>query len=208
MILNLLARLLAISLPVAPSPSCYLKGTNIRTANGESAVEALKIGTLITLHDGSLAPVKWVGRMTFRKRSQLWQRRILPVRIAQGALGDNLPARDLHVSQKHMMFVAGHLVKAKHLINGSTIRLAALADANTLEYYHVAVEGHSALLAEGQPAETLRSSAIDRERFENFAEYAKLYPNDKPARPKAFAPVRHALPSFGLRKKTQARQTV
>ena len=75
---------------------------------------------------------------------------------------------------------------------------------------HVMLETHDAILAEGQPAETLRSGSADREKFENFAEYLRLYPNDSKRNLKRFAPfqISFGQKSFALKfvvgKKTTA----
>ena len=192
------------------SPGCYLRGTKIATSNGECKIEDLKIGDQLITHNGSIRPVKWVGRMSYNKGERPWLRSVLPVLISKGALGKGLPHQDLFVSQRHEMFIDGVLVMAKQLLNGTTIRLSAQMDATVIQYFHVMLETHDAILAEGQPAETLRSGAADREKFENFAEYLRLYPNDSKSNLKRFAPfqISFGQKSFGMKfvvgKKTTA----
>jgi Hint domain len=159
-------------------PVCYLEGTNIKTINGECKVEALAIGDMLITVEGHVRPVKWVGRMSYKKTNRAWQRSVLPIQISTGALGNGLPLRDLYVSQKHKLFMNNMLVSAEDLLNGETIKITTCGNAPKLTYFHVALETHDAILAEGQPAETLRTDAANREKFENFMEYLRLYPGE------------------------------
>ncbi len=170
-------------------PICYLEGTHISTVVGERKIEDLAIGDLLITVEGHVRPVKWIGRMSYKKSNRQWQRSVLPVKIMAGALGSGLPKHDLFVSQKHKLFMENVLVSAEDLINGETIKIVAIDDTSKLCYYHVALETHDAIIAEGQPAETLRTDAANREKFENFAEYLRLYPNEDGKKLKPFAPL-------------------
>jgi hypothetical protein len=178
-------------------PVCYLEGTYITTVKGQCKVEDLAIGDLLVTVEGHVRPVKWVGRMSYKKTNRAWQRCVLPVQIRAGALGNGLPFRDLYVSQKHKLFINNTLVSAEDLLNGDTIKVTTFGDTLKLNYFHVALETHEAILAEGQPAETLRTDAANREKFENFVEYLRLYPGEDGKKLKPFAPL--AKPR-GLRK--------
>jgi hypothetical protein len=65
---------------------CFMAGTRIATPAGESPIETLAVGDLVSLHGGGTAPVSWVGRQTV---SLLFADplRVLPVRITAGARG-------------------------------------------------------------------------------------------------------------------------
>lgn len=172
-----------------PPPICYLRGTRIQTPEGERGVESLAIGDLVTTADGPAKPVRWVGRRTFRRHGDRWQRKVQPVRIAQGALGGGLPRRDLLVSRKHALLIDRVLVPAKYLVNGSTITLSPQSDTDVLEYFHIELEGHDVVLAEGVAAETLHRDGRNIEDFDNFAEYHRLYPGDAAVATALYAPV-------------------
>jgi serralysin len=75
-----------------------------------------------------------------------------PVRILAGAFGPNLPQRDLRVSPCHGIYQNGHLFEAASLINGSTIFQEQFTTSVT--YYHIELEAHDILLAEGLAAES------------------------------------------------------
>jgi len=151
---------------------CFLAGTLIATPAGERPVETLAAGDLVLTADGRAAPVYWVGRQTV---ATLFADplRTLPVRITAGALGGGLPTRDLFVSPDHALFLDDVLVQAGALVNGTTItRVDAMPERFT--YFHVELEDHALILAEGVPAETFVDN-VTRRRFDNFAEYEALF---------------------------------
>ena len=74
------------------------------------------------------------------------------MRVMQGALGDNLPRRDLLLSGDHCLFLDGRLYPAKLLINGMTIIRDLSLKA--VSYHHIELEDHAVMLAEGVAAET------------------------------------------------------
>jgi len=151
---------------------CFLAGTMIATPAGETPVESLAIGDLVLTADGRAAPVRWIGVQTvvtpFADRLRSY-----PIRITAGALGEGLPVRDLCVSPDHALFLDGALVQAGALVNGTTIvRESAMPERFT--WFHVELEDHSLILAEGVPAETFLDT-VTRRRFDNFADYAARY---------------------------------
>jgi hypothetical protein len=151
---------------------CFLAGTRIRTPEGDVPVEALSIGDFVMTADGRTAPVRWVGVQSVVTlfADPL---RTLPIRIAAGALAEGLPVRDLCVSPDHALMLDGVLVQAGALVNGMTIvRQTAMPERFT--YYHVELDDHALILAEGVAAETFVDN-VTRRRFDNFAEYAALY---------------------------------
>lgn len=155
-------------------PVCFLAGTMIATPRGGVAVEDLAIGDIVCTAEGALRPVAWVGRQTCHVRFAD-PLRALPVQISRGALGDGLPRRDLCVSPDHALLVGGILVQAGALVNDTSIRrVAATSLPPRFVYYHVELEDHSLLLAEGVPAETFLDT-VSRRRFDNFHEFEALY---------------------------------
>jgi hypothetical protein len=156
---------------------CFLAGTAIACPGGERPVEDLAIGDLVLTADGDARPVRFVGRQTF---ATLFAdpRRTRPIRIAAGALGDGLPVRDLCVSPDHALLVDGVLVQAGALVNGTSI--APMTDLpERFTYFHVELEDHALILAEGVPAETFVDN-VTRRRFDNYADYVALYGENTP----------------------------
>ena len=146
---------------------CFLAGTMIATPEGEAAIETLKAGDLVLTSDGAARPVRWLARQTV---STLFADplKVMPVLVRAGALGENLPLRDLFVSPDHALMIDGVLVQAGALVNdGSILRHAAMP--RTFVYYHVELEDHSLVLAEGVPAETFIDN-VARRAFDNWEE--------------------------------------
>ncbi|MBZ3694503.1 Hint domain-containing protein [Phyllobacterium calauticae] len=131
---------------------CFVMGTLISTPAGEIAVERLKIGNLVYTMNGEAVPIIWIGSRRIDPRTIDKLRDHAPIRIRPGALDRGAPNRNLHVSPDHCLFLNGSLVPAKLLINGTSITQNA-----TLEpfiYYHIELEQHGVLIAEGAYAES------------------------------------------------------
>jgi hypothetical protein len=158
--------------------ACFAAGTRLATELGEIAVEALRTGhrVLTQQDDGSRVPrpVRWIGRrridLTHRPRPELAR----PIRICRGAFGGGLPSRDLLLSPDHAIYAEGVLIPVKHLVTPSTIMPAR--QLRDVEYYHVEVERHSVLLAEGLPVESYLDTG-DRSSFENGEGSLRLHPD-------------------------------
>jgi hypothetical protein len=154
--------------------SCFLKGTTIRTVEGAIKIEDLAIGDLLPTVFGGICPIQWIGRYRFKRSdpTKPWVKNVLPVRVAQSALGPDVPHADLYVTEYHALLIDGVLVEAGHLINGTTITRYDARELDQLEFFHIKLEPHDVIFAEGTPCETLLN--ID-ENAVNFAEYLREY---------------------------------
>ena len=153
--------------------NCFLKGTTIRTVSGDRKIEDLAIGDLLPTMFGGLRPIQWIGRYPIKKSdpSKPWVKDALPIRIARSALGPELPHADLYVTGGHSLLIDGVLVPADMLLNGTTItRYEPESDA--MELFHIKLESHDVIYAEGAPVETLLTV---RDSWVNFAEYFRQY---------------------------------
>jgi Hint domain-containing protein len=159
------------------TPSCFCRGTLILTDNGEVPVEKLAIGDKVETYSGAARAIKWIGRRAYDGRFVAGNRDVLPIRVEAGALADGVPARDLYLSPEHALYIDYVLVPAGLLVNGVTIRQVERVER--LEYFHIELEMHDVLLAEGAPAETF-VDCDNRGMFQNGAEFAALYPDDRP----------------------------
>jgi Hint domain len=169
---------------------CFLKGTRIRTVDGYRKIEDLKVGDLLPTVFGGVRPIQWMGRYPYKKAdpAKAWVEDVLPVRIARSALGPDVPSADLYVTQAHEVLIDDVLIPAANLINGTTISLDQARERDELEFFHIKLERHDVIDAEGAPCETLYG--VD-ESAVNFADYLRRY---------GPAPVKEArcAPSLGL----------
>jgi hypothetical protein len=154
---------------------CFLAGSNIRTPAGDVVVESLQAGDMvITLEAGVevARPVVWVGHRSV-KPGDITGDDAHPVRIIAGAFADGIPARDLLVTAEHCIFAGGGLIPARMLVNGGSI----ISDTGiaSFTYYHVELETHGILLAEGLATESYLDTG-NRGNFAN-AEITALRPN-------------------------------
>lgn len=141
--------------PRPSPPSVSPRGAIIAVPAGLIAVEDLAIGDLVVTVDHGPQPLRWIGQAEARGHGPL-----APAVIEAGAMGN---ARTLAVSQQHRMLVRDSraqlwfakpevLVAAKHLVNGTTIRIAP---QGSVTYLHLAFDTHEVIFAEGIPAESL-----------------------------------------------------
>ncbi len=166
---------------------CFAAGTRVLTATGERPVESLLQGDIVlTLADGQLnaQPVKWIGRRRIDLTAHPHPQTVAPIRIQRGAFADNMPHTDLLVSPDHAIFVDGRLICARQLVNGTTI--VQEQDWTSVDYYHVELDTHAILLAEGLPAESYLDTG-NRGFFGNSDDPLILHPDltdesDYPAR--------------------------
>ena len=153
---------------------CFAAGTQIGTPDGEVPVERLQIGDLVlTAHNGA-RPVTWIGQgkvlATRGRRSAA-----TPVIVRKGALADNVPNRDLRVTKAHSLYIDDVLIPVEFLVNHRTI----LWDdrAQEVAIYHVELDSHDVLLANGAPAESYRDDG-NRWLFHNANAGWHLPPQD------------------------------
>jgi hypothetical protein len=165
---------------------CFLKGTTIRTAEGDRKVEDLAVGDLLPTFFGGIQPIQWIGRYRFEKTdpTKAWGKDVTPVRVARSALSSDVPHADLFVTKAHALLVDDVLVPVCNLINGTTITLYDARALDELEFFHIKLNLHDVIYAEGAPCETLLN--VD-EKAINFAEY--LWEYGPPIRNAPCAPV-------------------
>jgi len=153
-------------------PVCYAGGTRLMTDRGARAVETLRAGDRVIDDRGRAHAIRWVLRREIEMGNLPAHRTrsLVPVRIRRGALGPGLPARDLLVSQQHLVLIEHAaaallfgtdrvLVPARALIgHGAELRPVA-----RVSYHQVLLDRHAVLLAEGLPAESLRMGPAARD---------------------------------------------
>lgn len=154
---------------------CFAAGTRIMTAHGEVPVESLRAGDLVVTlgrRGAWLRPVRWIGRRRVDCVRHPRPETVLPVRIRAGALGPGVPHRDLRVSPDHALFLDGMLVPAAALLDGEAVLQEPAGRPVT--YFHVELDAHDLLLAEGAPAESWLDCG-NRAQFDNAGPVVALH---------------------------------
>ena len=136
---------------------------SIATPIGETPVEALSVGDLVRTASGRDRAIKWIGTgqvlATPGRRTGN-----TPVIVRKGALADAVPSRDLRLTKGHSLFLDGVLIPVEHLVNHRSIIWDERAREVTI--YHVELETHDVLIADGAPAESYRDDG-NRWQFRN-----------------------------------------
>ena len=155
-----------------PAP-CFAAGTLIRTDKGDVAVEFLRAGDRIHVTSDAVArEVVWIGQRDVDCARHPDPASVWPVRVAAGAFGPGLPARDLYLSPDHAIFFQDVLIPVKHLLNGTTI---ARVPTDHVSYHHVELAAHAVILAENLPVESYLDTG-DRDNFANAGPVMRLFP--------------------------------
>ncbi|MBO9447588.1 Hint domain-containing protein [Ruegeria sp. R14_0] len=143
---------------------CFTEGTLILTEGGNRRIETLDVGDKVMTADHGLQPIRWIESSALPPERLRKNPAMRPVRIKACSLGQRQPERDLLVSQQHRILVSGPkvellfgapevLIAAKHLCSWPGIEIEASNDP--VEYYHILLDSHEILTAEGALAESL-----------------------------------------------------
>ena len=140
--------------------ACFCAGARILTDRGEVPVERIAAGDRVVTAAGRVAPVRFVGHRRVTDGSET-------VRIFANAFGNGVPHRDLLLSPEHAIAITDAeglaLVPVHRLANGATI---ASAPAGPLDYYHLELDRHDVILAEGLSVESYLDTG-NRHVFDN-----------------------------------------
>jgi hypothetical protein len=152
--------------------ACFATGTKLLSARGPLAVEDLREGDTLVTTSG-LAPIRWIGHRRTELRRHPAPHDVMPVRVAAGAFGPSQPSDDLVLSPDHAVLVDGLLIPIRHLINGSSIAQEA---RDHVTYWHVELDRHDIVLAEGLSCETYLDTG-NRSAFESEDGAVQLHPD-------------------------------
>jgi hypothetical protein len=136
---------------------CFTTGTRIATPKGERKVEDLQVGDVVVTRDNGLQEIRWTGRRAMTSGDLSRAAHLKPVLIRQGALGSNLPERDMMLSPNHRVLVANDktalyfeerevMVAAKHLTGVQGVDVVASTGTT---YYHFMCDHHEVVLSNG-----------------------------------------------------------
>lgn len=152
------------SIPASSVVPCFVVGTMIDTAHGPRQIETLGVGDEVLTLDNGPQKIRWIGKRELSLRELLKKPKLTPIRITAGALGANLPLRDLCVSPQHRVLVRSPI--AKRMFGGEEALIPAhklieipgifidTVDA-PVTYMHMLFDSHEIVLSEGAPTESL-----------------------------------------------------
>ena len=143
--------------------ACYLPDTQIATPDGEVAVQNLAVGDPVLTHSGHTRTIVWIGRgnaLATRGRRNA----ATPVIVRKHALAFNVPNYDLRITKGHALYVDDVLIPAEFLVNHRSILWDD--DAREVTVYHIELDVHDVLIANGAPAESYRDDG-NRWLFQN-----------------------------------------
>jgi hypothetical protein len=153
--------------------ACFCLGTLIETDQGQVPVEDLRIGDRVVTQSGATRPIRWIGYRSFDLTRHPAPERVQPIHIAANAFADAVPSRTLRLSPDHAVLLDGLLIPAKLLRNDASI--VRETTCKSVTYYHVELDAHDVLLAEGLPAESYLDTG-NRSMFENAGRPLLLHP--------------------------------
>ncbi|WP_299723800.1 Hint domain-containing protein [uncultured Tateyamaria sp.] len=153
--------------PGSPGVACFAQGTLIATPEGERPVESLKPGDHVVTLDRGIQTIRWIRNNTHALDDAATDEK--PVLIKAGALGQNLPTRDLIVSPQHRILVGGagqlqHIfareafAPAKSLTSLPGIR--HMNGKQHITWIHFACDQHEVVTANGCQTESLLLGSI------------------------------------------------
>lgn len=144
--------------------ACFVGGTGILTAHGIRRVEELQVGELLPVGSGGVLPIRWIGATRVGPFDLQRNPGLYPVRIQAGALGSDLPRRDLLVSRQHRILVASRIARRMFAKDEQLVAATSLVGLPgismdttfcTLRYYHILLDRHEVIWAEDVPTESL-----------------------------------------------------
>ncbi|MBO9465120.1 Hint domain-containing protein [Tropicibacter sp. R15_0] len=160
---------------------CFAKGTMIRCAEGEVAIEELRPGDLVQTMDRGLCEIVNVERsdVPFSRLRKEAQSR--PVWISPKLTGGEVP---LIVSPQHCLLLPGRggtraLIKAGHLARMEGGQARVMLGKRQVSYFHLMLERHEILFANGMPAESFYPGrmAVSTLGREGRARLVRLFPD-------------------------------
>lgn len=143
--------------------ACFTRGTLIATGKGEVPVEMLKAGHKVLTQDRGLQELRLVLSRVVVEDELQRNPKLYPVRIRAGAIGSQLPKRDLIVSRQHRLVAKSRIIQ--RMFNAATVLVSAIKltelprisvdkTFKTVEYFHLIFENHEIIFAEGTPTES------------------------------------------------------
>jgi len=143
---------------------CFTEHSSIKTLRGEKPASEIREGDLVLTRDDGFQPVKWAGSRKMGPAELGSNPSLRPVLIRKGALGDNVPDRDLIVSPQHRMLISDaktELWFGNEEVFVPAIHLTCLdgveqLGAEAVTYVHFMFEHHQVVQGDGAWSESFQ----------------------------------------------------
>ena len=147
--------------------ACFTPGTLVTTDNGPRPIESLCPGARVKTRDNGFQPIRWIGRKTFGADALREDASLHPILFRKGALGPNMPNRDMMVSRQHRMLYSSPraelyfgedevFLRALHMAGQPDILHTMVAEVT---YLHLMFERHEVIMADGIWSESFQPAA-------------------------------------------------
>lgn len=143
--------------------ACFTTGARIATKRGLVEVQDLVVGDMIQTADNGYQPLRLIQQRSLSASDLHAKPNLRPVRIRKGALGQDLPARDMLVSPQHRFLANSAIVTrmfgtSEVLVSGKKLTgMAGIFVDETVEeitYFHLVLDRHEIMFAECAPTES------------------------------------------------------
>jgi len=167
--------------------TCFAADTNISTPDGDVPICDIQEGDVVSTRNGD-QHVRWIGKRYLNQADLDANPKLRPIKILQGSLGQNVPSKDLTVSRQHRIVLNSPAIKNQFGVNAimvPAIQLTKLAgvyideECTSVEYYHLLLDDHEVITANGAPAESLYLGkfAIQAMSDEALNEIKEIFPD-------------------------------
>ncbi len=173
--------------PYVASVMCFTDTAWIDTPTGPRQITGLQAGDQVLCADGQARPIRWIGSRSLSVDDLVENPDLAPIEIPAGAIAPGAPSRDMQLSPQHrvlfddwrveLMFgLSEVLIPAKALTELPGVAQAAPAQGVT--YYHILLDTHQVISANGLACETLMPAEVAHSGLttEARSEILKLFP--------------------------------
>ena len=123
-------------------------------------VEDLRVGDSVACADGTSKKIIFIGKQIFDLQTAPEAH---PITISRGALGENSPSTELHLSAGHAVWDGLAWKSANQLVNGTTI-VEMENPPSIIEYYNIELQEWGAVFANDAICESYREQG-NRDEF-------------------------------------------
>ncbi|MXV44616.1 hypothetical protein GS501_06095 [Saccharibacter sp. 17.LH.SD] len=151
--------------------TCFLEGSMIQTADGDKAVEDIRVGDELVTFDWRenqqvMRPVVWAGKAHCRVTPELTDDKAgYPVRILKDAFAEGVPFKDMLITAEHCLFFDGKFVPVRMLVNGRSVFYDK--SITSYDYYHIETKNHAVIIADGMLSESYLDTG-NRHAFDQY----------------------------------------